>query len=53
MISNKGKEDQKSYELYDLTTDKGETTNVEKENPAVVKRLAAALAKAVKTGKTR
>lgn len=53
LISNKGKEDQKSYELYDLTTDKGETTNVEKENPAVVKRLAAALAKAVETGKTR
>jgi arylsulfatase A-like enzyme len=43
----------KPDELYDLAADPGETNNVAAANPDVVKRLAAALDKARKDGRTR
>jgi len=43
----------KPDELYDLAADPGETNNVAAANPDVVKRLAAALDKARKEGRTR
>jgi arylsulfatase A-like enzyme len=43
----------KPDELYDLAADPGETNNVAAANPDVVQRLAAALDKARKDGRTR
>ena len=43
----------KVHQLYDLTVDPGETTDVAKEHPEVVKQLAVELAKARTDGRTR
>ncbi len=42
-----------SFELYDLSIDPGEATDISSKNAAVVKRLASALEKAETAGKTR
>lgn len=47
------KDEKVSYELFDLTKDPAETKNLAKANPEVTKRLAAALARAESTGRTR
>lgn len=41
------------HELFDLTNDRGETTDVASKHPDIVKRLAAALEKAREEGRTR
>ena len=43
----------KSYELYDLDNDQGETKNVTNENLEITQKLAAALEKAEDDGRTR
>ena len=43
----------KAHQLYDLTNDPGETTDLAKEHPEVVKQLAAGLDKARTDGRTR
>lgn len=42
-----------SYELYDLASDAGESTNLAEKNPAIVTRLAKALEQAEEAGRTR
>lgn len=43
----------KSYELYDLTKDRGEVKNISDQHPEIVKKLAKALEKAEESGRTR
>lgn len=50
--STKGR-DGKVHQLYDLTKDPGETTDVAQEHPEIVKQLAAGLEKARSDGRTR
>ncbi len=52
-LSCYGKRREQSYELYDLTKDPGERTNLSKAHPEVTKRLATALEKAEAAGRTR
>ena len=53
LIVRYGKDRDTSYELYDLTKDQGEVSDVSKENLDVVKKLATALEKAEAAGRTR
>jgi len=53
MIESRNSEDVKVQQLYDLTTDPGETTDIAKEHPEVVKGLASALDQARANGRTR
>jgi len=46
-------EKEKSHQLYDLTQDPGETTDIAKAHPEVVKQLAAGLDQARTAGSTR
>ena len=50
--STNGKQE-KVHQLYDLTKDPGETTDVAKEHPEIVKQLAASLEKARRDDRTR
>ena len=53
LIESRNSKKQPVHELYDLTTDPGETTDIAKEHPEVVTRLSAALDKARADGHTR
>jgi arylsulfatase A-like enzyme len=53
LIESKNSENEKVHELYDLSTDQGETNDIAKANPNVVKRMAAALDKARADGRIR
>jgi len=53
VIETTNGKNEKVHQLYDLTTDPGETTDLAKEHPEVVKQLAAGLDKARTDGRTR
>lgn len=53
LIVRYGRSRKESYELYDLSEDPGELTNLSKAHPDVTKRLATALEKAETAGRTR
>ena len=53
LVVRYGAESKRGNELYDLSNDSGEVTNVADAHPDVAKRLAAALKKAEEDGKTR
>lgn len=53
LIVRYGKDSDQGNELYDLSNDPGELTNLAEQHPEVAKRLAAALSKAEADGKTR
>jgi len=53
MIDSRNSKKETAQELYDLTTDPGETTDIAKQHPEVVTRLSAALEKARADGRTR
>ena len=52
-IESTNAKNEKVHRLYDLTKDPGETTDVAKEHPEVVRQLAASLEKARSDGRTR
>ncbi|EMI52871.1 sulfatase family protein [Rhodopirellula sallentina] len=52
LIESKG-ENGKKHELFDLTEDRGENNNLASQNPEVIERISAALAKARADGRTR
>jgi hypothetical protein len=52
-VLNYGNDSDKGHELYDLSKDSGELTNLAKPHPEVTQRLAAALEKAEADGRTR
>lgn len=53
LIVRYGDESDRGHELYDLSQDPGETTNLVKKYPEITERLADALAKAESDGRTR
>ncbi|QDT00986.1 sulfatase family protein [Adhaeretor mobilis] len=53
LIVRYGRDSDQGNELYDLSQDPGELTNLAEESPEVTKRLAAALEKAEADGQTR
>lgn len=53
LIVRYGAQREQTYELYDLTMDPGEVTNVAEKQPDVVRRLANALETAEAVGRTR
>ena len=53
MIETANPKKDKVHQLYDLTKDPGETTDIAKAHPEVVKQLSADLAKARADGRTR
>ena len=53
MIESTNGRNEKVRQLYDLTKDPGETTDVAREHPEIVKQLAANLEKARSDGRTR
>lgn len=53
LIAAKNDDGEDVHQLYDLSKDPGETTDVAKANPDVVQQMAAALAKARADGHTR
>ena len=53
VIESANSKKEKVHQLYDLTKDPGETTDLAKEHPEVVKQLAAGLDQARLAGRTR
>ena len=53
LIASTNSKNEKIQMLYDLSNDPGETNDVSKENPSIVKRLQANLEKARTVGRTR
>ncbi len=53
VIESINSQNAKVHQLYDLTQDPGETTDVAQKHPEIVQRLAASLAKARADGRTR
>ena len=53
LIESTNSKKQKVHQLYDLTSDPGETNDIAKSKPEVVQELAAALQKARTDGRTR
>lgn len=53
LIVRYGSDSDAGHELYNLSTDPGELTNLAKQHPEVTERLAAALQKAEADGRTR
>ena len=53
MIIGKGGKNVEAHQLYDLTADPGETKNLAKQNPELVKQFTTALEKARSDGRTR
>jgi arylsulfatase A len=53
LIETGNGKDKKTHQLYDLATDPGETSDVSKTKPELVKKLATALDKARNDGRTR
>ena len=53
VIESTNGKDGKAHQLYDLTKDPGETTDVARDHPEVVQQLAANLEKARSDGRTR
>ena len=53
LIESRNSKKETVHELYDLSNDPGETTDIAKQHPEVVTRLSAALEKARADGRTR
>ena len=53
LIVRYGKRRTESYELYDLSRDPGELTDLSDKNPEITKRLSKSLQSAESAGRTR
>ena len=53
MIFRYGDQEQRGHELYDLSQDPGELTNLSSEYPEITNTMAAAFQKADADGRTR